>query len=372
MPRYNLGARGQTSSHTGQNRVRVPHSETAPNVSRQQNANLRPNPGSNAISEKAHPAVESAALARLAQERNQYALNLAQRGAYFSAEEEYFKALWIVARKLDERHATATHSAALSAAQRAFEETKDFAKLLPDKADHDVRRFILGHKTHVLRGSPEPLPALSAMQAYYAYASEQLVLATGNEAVASTSLSGLAKIQSLLVAGPQESTAPAKAIALFQAAIAVDPKNAMASNELGVLLAKYGRFESARDALKQSLSGDQHPNSWRNLAKVYDILGEDQLAAQARKNWRTLKTTARTQNHSMAKVAWVDTETFAKQSMSIDASTAGNNSGADGRQRISEANHASTTRTAKRPTTQEKRKGLSRLLDPFRKGRKLY
>ncbi len=321
----------------------------------------------------APPANPALPISNLAQEHNKYALDLAERGAYFSAEEEYYKALWIVARTLDERHGTAAHSTALNAARRAFAETKDFASFLPDKADRDVRRHIVGHQTKLLRDSSQPISALLALQAYYTYASGQLVRAAGAESSASISLSGLAKIQPMLMATPQESTAPAKAIALYQAAIAVDPKNALAANELGVLLAKYGRLESARDAFTQSLSAEQHASSWHNLARVYDLLGQRELAAQVRERLSSLKDTEPTRDRHTAKIAWVETAAFVSRASYNDENSGHQDISSSGRSQPSEAEQPSILRTANNTdTTGIKRKtGLLRqLFEPLRKGRK--
>jgi len=366
-PQHDYGTMGHGHSPLGQNSMGA----VQPNVGHNpaiRNTNIDANSVSNAMSGNAQLAVEAAFVVRLAREHNRYALDLARRGAFFSAEEEYFKSLWIVARKLDERYATAAHSASLNAARCAFAETKDFLSLLPDKWDHDVRRLVLAHETPILRGSPNPIPALSAMRAYYAYARDQLILAGGGEATASTSLSGMAKIQLTLRTGPQKSTTPAKAIALFEAAIAVNPNNALAANELGVLLAKYGRFEAARNTFEQSIRSQQHVNTWKNLAKTYDILGQDQMAARARENLRNLESISRTQDRSPARAVWVDAATFAGQSRFAAGDVSSNNAGAESRRKkeVPEENRMSRG-TTDSSATQKKKSSLQRILDVFRK-----
>jgi hypothetical protein len=73
-----------------------------------------------------------------------------------------------------------------------------------------------------------------------------------------------------------------KAIAMHQAALAVDPRNALAAHELGVLLARCGQFDGARVALAHSATGASHPETWHNLAIVLEQIGDHTAAAQAR------------------------------------------------------------------------------------------
>ena len=60
-----------------------------------------------------------------------------------------------------------------------------------------------------------------------------------------------------------------------------DPNNARAANELGVLLARDGRFEEARDWLRHSARLKSQPETWHNLAVVYGRLGQTEKSKQA-------------------------------------------------------------------------------------------
>ena len=59
------------------------------------------------------------------------------------------------------------------------------------------------------------------------------------------------------------------------------PKNYMAANDLGVLLAQCGNYADARTMLEHSLSLCPQSTSWQNLAVVYRQLGQTALAEQA-------------------------------------------------------------------------------------------
>jgi tetratricopeptide (TPR) repeat protein len=63
---------------------------------------------------------------------------------------------------------------------------------------------------------------------------------------------------------------------------------------LGVLLARSGQLEEARDLLKQSLRVNPATQSWANLAKVHARLNEPQLAQLAKAEFiRTAQLPAR-------------------------------------------------------------------------------
>jgi hypothetical protein len=67
----------------------------------------------------------------------------------------------------------------------------------------------------------------------------------------------------------------------YQAALLVDGRNYMAANELGVLLARMGQWQHAREVLRHGVSVGHRPELWRNLARVHQELGELDWAASA-------------------------------------------------------------------------------------------
>ena len=131
-------------------------------------------------------------------------------------------------------------------------------------------------------------------------------------------LFGLAKVT--LVMGRAE-TAPSpdctrQAVVLYQAAIAADPKNFCAANELGVLFVECGRLEAARDMFIRSVSISPHPATWHNLAVVHGRLGETQLARQAQA--RADAAGKPSASPSAPNVQWVDAATFAQTTETTD------------------------------------------------------
>ena len=89
----------------------------------------------------------------------------------------------------------------------------------------------------------EQLQSMRALKQYFTFAQEQLALAAGQEVSGSMALGALGKMHAALAGKPNpEIVAPeAKAIAFFQAAILVCPRNYMAANDLGVLLGAQRR-----------------------------------------------------------------------------------------------------------------------------------
>jgi hypothetical protein len=136
----------------------------------------------------------------------------------------------------------------------------------------------------VLKGeSVENTSPLVALQRYYTYAQEQFTIAGGEQPAASLALYGLGRQQSLMNTGADArlSRSAPRAMVFHQAALSVDSANYKAANELGVLLARFGSYEEARNVLAHSVRVCSQPQSWQNLAIVHQRLGELELAQQA-------------------------------------------------------------------------------------------
>jgi tetratricopeptide (TPR) repeat protein len=252
---------------------------------------------------------------------------LAQRGAYYSARAEFIHALRLVAQALDAQSVQPRHSAALAAGIRALNEAQDFVpRGAHVEADLQVDGYIASHRTPVLKNAGlNTLTSLVAMQSYYAYAQEQLAAAGGYEPAASRALFALGKIQPRLdEVGPVGSLDGPKSMALYQAALVVDRRNADAGNELGVLMVRYGQLDDARQVFLQTLSVTPRPETWHNLAVVHERLGEPRLAALAWKEStvagagrdaaRDDRTVATKRPAKATAVQWVDATEFTRTS----------------------------------------------------------
>ena len=251
-----------------------------------------------------------------AQQHIDFAQDLAERGAVHAAEEEFTKALWVMAqaRQLEDPKLSCTRS--LATALIALEEAEDFSPSVAATAlEPDLRMVAVGHRTPVLRelSDETPITALGAIQRYYNYARQHLTTALGNEPSASRALYGLGRLQAALPSeGPVGNRfAQAKAMMMHLAAVQVDSKNFESANELGVLLARYGRPAEAKKALLQSLEVSPTAIAWHNLSKVCETLGDQRTAEYAQRQHAAL---AKQQESSLplaSAIRWVTPASFA-------------------------------------------------------------
>ncbi len=209
---------------------------------------------------------------------------LANKGALYSARAEFRQALATLAQALDALHGVTAHSQALSEGQLALEEAADF---LPTAGgldgQVDVALVAATHRSPVLDGAPATgLPALLAVQQYYAFAQQRFAAAVGGAAVGSRALYALGKVHMAIAQDqPQNQLDLPRAMAFHQAALTAQPENYEAANELGVLLARFGQFREARDVLQQSVASRAMRETWHNLVIVHQQLGEHDLAQRA-------------------------------------------------------------------------------------------
>jgi polysaccharide export outer membrane protein len=225
-------------------------------------------------------------IARQADRQTVYGYELANRGAYFAARAEFTAALRLVAQGLDNEQHTGVHGQALSAALTALKEVKDLlpcgAKL---EAEIDLPAIVAGHRTPVLQGVPaDDLRPMAAVKSYFTFAQEQLAAAAGHEVAGSMALTALGKLHAAMARQKcvEIPAAESKAIVFFQAAMLVFPRNYLAANELGVLLAHSGNSAEARRALEHSVGVYAGSVNLANLAVIYQQLGQPQWALAAR------------------------------------------------------------------------------------------
>lgn len=261
-------------------------------------------------------------VARQADRQTRHGFELAGRGAYFAARSEFIGALRLIAEGLDTEQETKAHSRALAAALVAMKEAEDF---LPGgsrlEADLDLAGVVAGHTTPVLKDRAEQTTPLTALKCYFTFAQEQLSAAAGCEVAGSMALHALGKLHNAVAQkrGMALVASQSKAMVFYQSALLVYPKNYMAANDLGVLLAQCGNYAEAQAMLEHSLSLCRQATSWQNLAAVYRRLGQPALAARADRQATLLRQVevARRQAQSAAGsdvVQWVDPQVFAQTS----------------------------------------------------------
>ncbi len=256
----------------------------------------------------------------------QRAFELAGKRAYFTARTEFIRSLRMLSEALDVHSGTQSHGQALAAGLLALEEADEFVP----RGDHleagiDVPAIVSGHGTPVLKDTDaSSISSLEARQKYYTFAQQQLAQSIGNEVAGSMALYGLGKLHTVLGEQRHASipSSKSKAVVFHQAALLAVPQNALAANEMGVLMAQYGRLEASRELLLHSLRIAPLPTTWHNLSVVHARLGEHDLAQLAREEQAAAAQLAQSRRAEAARgdaslgspVRWVAPEELARSS----------------------------------------------------------
>jgi tetratricopeptide (TPR) repeat protein len=227
-------------------------------------------------------------MAQRADAHIQQGFMLGQRGALYSARSEFIQALRLLAEAHDARKGSDVHARSLGSGLRALDEAREF---IPTgsrlEADIDLASIVSAHRTPVLRsaldGQIRAISPREALDRYFKFAYQHLAFAVGNQSAGSMALYGLGKI----AAAEADSDARKRRIleyratTLLQAAMKSDSRNPLAANELGVLMARYGRYEKAQQLLRHSIALQPQSLVWQNLAELHRRMGQPTLASQA-------------------------------------------------------------------------------------------
>ncbi len=243
----------------------------------------------------------------------EYGKSLSRRGAAFAARQEFYSSLRILAQSHDTRAGGTAYTRALRDSIIALKEAEDF--IVSDTETQiglNVDAVVEGHSTKVIPASEAVhMTAIGAMQRYFAFASNQLRVASGQNTVAAEALYCLGKLHTVQAKFGANSSKldMAKAIVFHQAAMASDASNFRSANELGVLLANSGRLQESQEMLKRSLQIQQLPQAWKNLAVVHQRAGENQLAQLAQQEFLI---SSNQQSAGMAQdtIRWVEPTAF--------------------------------------------------------------
>lgn len=263
----------------------------------------------------ARPA-EMDVVARQAEQHVQQGNAMAARGASFVARREFVTALRQLAEALDAVEGGTRHVQYLTSGLTALKEADDFlpkdtelTSMLP------VADVVGGHDTPVVKNSPqEEITTSQARQMYYTYAQEQLAAVAPGEVVASKALFSLGKLYTVMGQrndGQIRAPAPV-AMVYHHAAILTDARNHLAAHELGVLLARHGRLDRAKELLRHAVLLSPQVTSWRNLALVHQWSHQPEMARLALAEAEKLIESRPTQ--SAAPIRWVSARELAQTS----------------------------------------------------------
>lgn len=211
----------------------------------------------------------------------QRAIGQAERGAMYLSRQQLLESLRSLSWMLDRSVGGREHDKALSEALLALDEADDFSLTRVDhQSNTDLDNFIMGHGTDVLKHAVAPNP-MEARDAYYDYARETLIAATGSEPIAAQALYALARVEAGLRArAPRGQHKGPRELPLYEAALAIHPQHSVAANELGVALARDGQLQRAVRWFLHSAKWNADPRTLANLSKVYSQLGNHRAASQ--------------------------------------------------------------------------------------------
>jgi polysaccharide export outer membrane protein len=210
---------------------------------------------------------------------------LAARGACYAARAELLQSLRTFAQALDGHGATHVHEESFRRALCALRESQDFVPNVSSlDAELPLEQFINGHRTPVLREvALHQLTPASARQCYLDYAQQQLTASCGHLPGSSRVLYLLGRVYAEMdrATFQPETTYLPQAVVMHRAALLIDPANALAANELGVLCARFQQLDEAQRLLLHSAATCPAPETWHNLSVVHERLGQLELARRA-------------------------------------------------------------------------------------------
>lgn len=253
----------------------------------------------------------SEAVAQQAVHHIEYGKSLARRGASQAAGQEFFSALKVIAQANDSVAQSNTFSKSLAQAVLAMREAKDFVNPnVEAQMVVEVSGITESHRSNIVSPTESKTTTpTQAMLKYFAFAQQKLDEAGGRNPVTAEALYCLGKLHTAASANrsvPKKSDV-AKAITFHRAALQANKNNHRSANELGVLMAKTGQLAQATSYFKQSLISNPTPQTWQNLAKVHERLGEQDLASLAKNEFSVA---VQTRSQGASAIQWLPTTTF--------------------------------------------------------------
>ncbi|MEX2169457.1 MAG: hypothetical protein WD851_09100 [Pirellulales bacterium] len=211
------------------------------------------------------------------------AFELTQHGATHAAHAKFVRILRRIAQAKDVEAMTERHVRSLDEGLRSLDEADDFMPEGGITPALDLASIAATHQTPMLKihQSRYTLPH-EVVALYHRYAQQKLGAAVAGEQAGSMALHGLGKIHGRWAETENESLAATRqSMTMYRAALVAHPRNHLAANELGVLLARSGRYDHAATALDWAAQLAGTATIYYNLAKVQQQRGQMALAAAA-------------------------------------------------------------------------------------------
>jgi hypothetical protein len=238
---------------------------------------------------------------------------LLRRNAFFSAREEAETGAIYLVRVLDLASNSYQSEPRLLAAQRALTEAEDFSfsqRLTTDQ--NFLERVIESHQTEVLKSADvSRMSPLVAAQHYRQFAQQSLVEACQSHPWGSEVYYMLGRTYQAQAeqGSPQADSLRWKAVTFYQAAVAITPHNAIATNQLGFILLQMDRPQDARHHLISSVHAELNAPALENLVEVSRRLNDVATQNWALQNLAQLQR-LRPPQTAAPQVTEVDPQTF--------------------------------------------------------------
>lgn len=219
---------------------------------------------------------------------------LGKSGAVYAARSRFITVLRRIALAKDAAEGASRHADALAAGLRTLDDADDFVPRGDAlESELDVPAIAASHGLGLLPDAAVIAPH-EAIARYSQHAAQLLAEAAAGEPSGSMALYGLGKSYARLEAQSNDPNAGRKSLVMYRAAVDTHSQNYLAANELGVRLARVGRYDQACDVLRKAAA---QPTAiatvHANLAAIEARLGHagaaviaqqqsDQLAQQER------------------------------------------------------------------------------------------
>ena len=235
------------------------------------------------------PTVSGWQLGRLAIQKIAQSESMLKRRAPMSARQHATEALHLLAQSTDELTHTENGTVALSQALTATREAADFLGRFGATDDSAVQRLVDAHSTRVLkRCDVQGVTPLRAADVYYEFARQKFTESIGNWPTASQALVILSKTEAISREDSDANLSAAQ-VCYLRSAIACDPNNAVAANDLGHELLALGMFRESRWALEHSYAQRPSRQALHDLAELHRVTGNIQLAQACATTLASLK-----------------------------------------------------------------------------------
>ncbi len=215
---------------------------------------------------------------------------LLARRAYFSAREEAKMAIAHLMQTIDLHEGSYESEPNFVAAMTALREAQDFTDSGATHGRQTVSVIIGAHSSNILNHyDVSEVSPLAAAEYYRIAAADKLVAAAKNHPWASELYYTLGRVdhaEAESSSGTQQANLRWRAMTLYRAAAAINPRNAIALNQLGVIFLQMDRPRDASEALVEAVRLGTPPEAANNLIAACQKTGDTHLLAWARQNAR--------------------------------------------------------------------------------------